>query len=463
MTIQDRPAPAFPEEERRDNRLDLLDQAFYAGHRAAGQKEVMQVGWVYERDLDFDALKRFHANLGRGLLGRLIERSPLPFGRYRWVADPNSSEIDLAGSPRPRAELGDWFDERTQLPIDPESGPGWRLSVLPMTDGSTALSLVLSHYVIDGIGGAVAVSEAALGMTRDLGYPPPHSRTRLQALVSDAVATARDAPASARAFVAAVKEARRRQRDVARLEQARPVTLPNRYTGEPVILPSVWIQVDLNEWNARAQALGGTGNTLAAALTAKLDQRMGRTHGDADEVRMLLTVNNRTMDDVRAVAVSFARIGIDPAGVTTDLRGARASIKLGLKAFQEAPDESAHLVAMTPFTPQRGWRHLVEYALSDPERPAVCSTLGDTGPAAIRPDGTLCDSAFARGASQHLTRQWLERMGSQLHVYYGTAVEINKAGIYVSAYQAGSVDTKPALRELIVRTLAEFGLAAEIV
>ena len=463
MTVQNRPSSTCAAHERADNRLALLDQAFYAGHRAAGQKEVMQVGWVYNRAIDIEAIERFNRNLGQGLLGRLIERSPLPFGRYRWVADVRPTTIDFAGSPRSRSDLGDWFDERTQLPIDPEAGPGWRLSVLPMTDGSTALSLVLSHYVIDGIGGAVAVTEAALGMTRDLGYPPPQSRTRLQAMAADARAAAHDVPQSARAFVAAVKEARRRRRDVARIEQGPPVTLPADGTGEPVILPSIWIQVDLNEWNARAQTLGGTGNTLAAAFTAKLDQRMGRQHGTADDVKILLTVNNRTMDDVRAVAVSFARIGIDPTGVTTDLQEARAAIKRGLKAFKEAPDESAHLVALTPFTPRRGWRHLVEYALSDPEHPAVCSTLGDTGPAAIRPDGTLCDSAFARGASQHLTRNWLDRMGSQLHVYYGTAAEINKAGIYVSAYQDRSVDSKPALRELVVHTLAEFGLTAEIV
>ncbi len=44
----------------------------------------LQVGWLYEHAVDFDELKRFHYNLGYGLLGRLIERSPLPFGRHRW-------------------------------------------------------------------------------------------------------------------------------------------------------------------------------------------------------------------------------------------------------------------------------------------------------------------------------------------------------------------------------------------
>jgi hypothetical protein len=56
-----------------DNRLALTDQAFFAGHRAAGQKEVMQVAWLYERPVDMDHLRRFHRNLGSGLLGRRIE------------------------------------------------------------------------------------------------------------------------------------------------------------------------------------------------------------------------------------------------------------------------------------------------------------------------------------------------------------------------------------------------------
>ena len=72
---------------RPDDRLALVDQAFFAGHRAAGQNEVMQVVWLYKRPVDFDGVRRVYRNLGYGLLGRRIERSPLPFARYRWVLD----------------------------------------------------------------------------------------------------------------------------------------------------------------------------------------------------------------------------------------------------------------------------------------------------------------------------------------------------------------------------------------
>jgi hypothetical protein len=464
VTIEDRAARASDADAPQDHRLALMDQAFYAGHHAAGLKELMQVGWLYERAVDLDGLERFRDKLSQGMMGRLIERSPLPFGRHRWVSDPRPAEIDIAKSARPRAELDDWFDERTQLPIDPESGPGWRISVLPLTDGSTAISLVLSHYVIDGIGAAVAVTEALWGVSRDLDYPPPRSRSRLRASIQDARETARDAPAVARAFVAALKEARRRRQDVvhSQAQASLPGAGPTSDADQPVIVPNVWIRLKQDEWNSRAEVLGGTTSTLAAAFTAKLDEHMGRQHGDADDAIMLLTVNNRTASDTRAVAVSFVRVGIDPTKVTTDLGEARAAIKQALKGAQQAQDESAELVALTPFTPKEAWKRLVDYAVSDPERPAVCSNLGDSGPAAPRPDGTLCHSMFARGASQHMTQQWLERTGSQLHVYVGTSTEMNQVGVCIRAYHPGSITTKSALRELAVRTLAEFGLTGEI-
>ncbi len=464
MSIQDRPTRATNGAAQRDNRLDLMDQAFYAGHRAAGQKEVMQVGWVYHRPVDIDALKRFRRELGKGMMGRLIERSPLPFGRYRWVSAPEASALDIATDVRPRDELGTWFDECTQLPIDPESGPGWRINVVPLSDSSTAISLVLSHYVIDGIGAAVAVTEALLGLPRDLGYPPPRSRSGLRALGHEAAETARDLPAVGRAFAAAVKEARRRQKDVvhSQAQASLPAAVPTSGAQELVIAPNIWIRLRLDEWNARAEALGGTASAMAAAFTARLDRHMGRQHGNAEDVRMLLTVNTRTMDDARAVAVSFVRVGIDPDAVTTDLSAARAAIKQALTDAKDAEDESADLVALTPFTPKRAWKHLIDYAVSDPERPAVCSNLGDTGPAASRPDGTLCDAMFARGASQNVTRGWLERTGSQLQVFVGTSTEMNQVGICIRGYQPGSVTTRSELRELAERTLAEFGLSGDI-
>lgn len=446
---------------RSDNRLALLDQAFYSGHRAAGQKEVMQVGWLYEHPLDLDELKRFHRDLAYGLLGRRIERSPLPFGRYRWVSDRQPSELDIAERARPRAEVGDWLDECSQLPIDAESGPAWRLSVLPLTDGSTAVTLVMSHYVIDGLGGVIAVTLAILGDTRDYGYPPPRSRKRLHALLQDAGEAARGTPAAGRALVAALREAQRRRRDGAPSVASRGVVGTETELDEPVLVPGISLHIDIDQWDSRAAALGGTESTLAAALTAKLGEHMGRRKSDG-EVTIWLLVSQRTATDTRAVAVSFARASIDPTHVTSDLGAARTAIKNALQTLRETPDQAMELAPMTPFTPNRTWRQLVDYALDDPDQPAVCSNLGEAGPVVTRPDGTHAEYAYVRGRSQHVTRRWVERTGGQLQVFYGRASELNRICIHILGYQPGGVTTRPALRDLVARTLAEFDLTAEI-
>ncbi len=468
MPVRIRPARASFDsrasngDARPDNRLALVDQGFFAGHRAAGQKEVMQVVWVYEHAIDFDGLRRFHHNLGYGLFGRRIERSPLPFGRHRWVSDPGPSDIDIAECARPRAELSDWADERSQLPADPEWGPGWHLGVLPLTDGSTAVSLVASHYLLDGLGFLGAIVEALLGNTRDLGYPPPRSRTRLRAVVQDARQTARDAPEVARALVAAAKLARRRRHDTAPSPAPRPVALRGGDGDDAVVVPGITIGIDLDDWDARAKALGGTSNTLAAGLTAKLGERMGRRRAGDGAVTLQLPMSERTEGDTRAIAMSVARVSIDPTRVTTDLRDARTAIKQALKTRRETPDESLQLAPLAPFTPKRTWKRGVDAAFADPDRPVVCSNLGDVGSVVGWLDGTHCEYAYARGTRQHVTRQSLERTGGQLQLLSFRTPVLGKIFIHVLAYQPGAENTKPALRELAARTLAEFGLTGEI-
>ena len=58
------------------------------------------------------------------------------------------------------------------------------------------------------------------------------------------------------------------------------------------------------EWDARAQSLGGTSNTLLAGLAARLAQGMGRVGTDGS-VRVAMPVNERTADDTRANAGSW--------------------------------------------------------------------------------------------------------------------------------------------------------------
>ncbi len=450
-----------------DNRLALLDQALFAADHAAGHEAVMQCVWVYEHAVDFDGLRRFHRNLGRGLLGRLIERSPLPFARHRWVSDAGPPDIDIAESPRPRTELSDWVDERSQLPTDSESGPAWHLGVLPLTDGATAVSLVVSHYIIDGFGLALAIADAVLGNTHDLGYPPPRSRTRSHAMVQDARQTAQGAPEVGRALVAAAKMARRQLRDIsrspafsARPPVSRPVANSAGGADDGVVLPAVTIRIDVDDWDARAKALGGSSNTLAAGLTAKFGERMGRRRAGDGAVTLQIAMSDRTEGDIRANALAFARVSLDPVPVTTDLRDAGAAIKQALSTQRETPDESLELLPLSPLTPKWALKRLADGAGADPDLPLFCFDLGDLGSVMGRLDGTDAESVTARGTVQHLTRQRLERLGGQMELVCGRIDD--KIAITIIGYQPGAENTKPALREVAAHMLAEFDLSGEI-
>lgn len=419
----------------------------------------MQVVWVYEHDIDFDGVRRFHHNLGYGLLGRRIERSPLPFARCRWVLDQEPPDIDIAERARPRSELSDWADERAQLHIDPERGPGWHLGVLPLEDGSTAVSLVVSHYILDGIGLVGAILDAIGGNERDLGYPPPRSLNRLATLGQDARQTVRDAPEVARALVTAAKQLRGRRNNSARPAALGPAR-PTAGDDDVIVIPYVTICVDVDEWNARAKDLGGTRKTLVAGFVAKLSERMGRRRADDGTVILRLPISERTEGDTRANAVSFASVSVDPTRVTTDLCDVRAAIKQALNTLPEAPDESLQLSWLTPFIPKRIVKRLDDGLPADPDVPVFCSNLGDVGSLACRLDGSNAEYVTGRLATQRLTRQRLERMGGLMTLQSWCLPD--KIVITVGAYQPDAENTKPALRELAARTLDEFELTGQV-
>ncbi|ORB60303.1 hypothetical protein BST47_30050 [Mycolicibacterium tusciae] len=474
-------SPASNGDARLDNRLALLDHFFFAAQRATGQDQVMQVVWVYEHPIDFNALRRFHHNLGYGLLGRRIERSPLPFARHRWVAYRGAEDIDIAECARPRTELSDWADERSQLSADPEAGSGWHLGVLPLTDGSTAVSLVVSHYLLDGLGLADAISDAVLGNIRDLGLPPPRSRTRLRTAAKDARQSVHDLPEVARALgavatlvrrhrrdlVAAARAARRDRDGLALSSTSRTVAIREDDGGDDVVVPGITIYIDVDEWDERAKALGGTSDVLLAGLAAKLAQRIGRRRAGDGAVTLQLPMSERTEGDTRAIALSFARVSIDPTRVTTDLREIRASVNEALGTLRQTPDAAQRVITpaalgivwLTQFAPKRAYGRLSDLMIGDPDLPVLCSNLGDFGTLICRLDGTDAEYVTTRGAS-NVTRQWLERAGGQMNLQAGRIGA--KIGISVVAYQPGAANTKPALRQLVARTVAEFDLTGEI-
>jgi hypothetical protein len=445
-----------------DNLLSYLDQAMFLGLRATGHESVMQGVWIYEHPVDMDGLRRFHRNFGHGIAGRRIEPSPLPFGRHRWVSTPGpATEMDVATVPITRAELSDWIDERAQRTVDPVRGPGWHLAVQPLTDGSTAVTLVGSHCLGDGGGALLTVYEAVTGNLRDLGYPPPGSRTRTAALAEDTRQVVRDLPELGRTLRRAARALVQRRDTVTGARDKRPTPVSTGDPDEIVREPAVAVFIDSAEWDARADALGGNSYSLLAGIGARMSQHVGRHRPGDGPVPFIVPFNDRDLTDTRANAVTLATPKIDPQNVTSDLSGVRAAIKEASTTMREVPDETLALLPVTPFIPKRAVKASANMAFGFAGLPVSCSNMGSLPDEIGRIDGTDAEYVIFRGVDRNITRRDLDQLRGLLTVVAGRVG--GTVSVAVIGYQPGEVETKAHLRELTEKTLTEFGLTGMVI
>jgi diacylglycerol O-acyltransferase len=443
-----------------DNTLALMDQASFLWARASGHVHCVQFNWVYRREIDVEGLRRTHDNLAHGLLGRLIERSPLPFGRHRWVSCHELPGIETAPPARTHAALAGWIEERAQTHVDPESGPCWHLGVLPIENYGTAVSLVASHTVVDGVGLCLAVRDAVEGVRHDLGYPPPGSRPRRRALADDARQAARGLPEVARALAAMTKLAAQNRPSRAR-SGARSAAMPLRADHDrPVVVPTASVYIDLADWDVRAQRLGGTSNALLAGFAAKLAEKFGRVRTGDNLVTLSFPVNDRTEHDLRANALKGIDFAVDAAPVTEDLRRIRGDIKQALTFGLGKFKEQERVFPLTPLVPTAIVRRLPLAAVNATDRPVGCSYYGDIDPAVACADGTEADYFSIRMLAQNLTEKSPEVAGGELYLSSGRIC--GRLFVTIRAYQPGTENSTHRLHELIVATLADFDLTGVI-
>jgi hypothetical protein len=446
--------------------LDLVDQTFFRLGQAAG---VGQSVWVYNRPVDIAGLRQFHQHLQRGRLARRIERSPLPFGRHRWVSPRDQHELGIA-TPRPREEFDAWLNEQANIPLDAEHGPGWHLAVLPFTDGGAGVSLIVTHCLTDGIGGCLAVVEAACGYDHTISWPAAGSRPRWRALREDARQTVRDIPEIRRALKSAVAAARsvKRNRRSAGSAAAASSKAPSKALSklpppiagadELITLPTATAFLDGDEWDDRAQSLGGTSNTLLAGVAARLAQRVGRVAADGS-VALAIPVNERTAaDDTRANAVTMVDITVDAAPATIDLREIRAATKQALIHHREVPDERRTLLPLVPLIPQRLIKRMVGVATGGATNVVVASNIGAAPAAANRPDGTDADYIALLSRYPGVTKAMIHQLGGLLVVH--SARVHHQVFVSVLAYQLRRPNSNDDLRRDLSSALSDFALTA---
>lgn len=444
------------------NLLSYTDQAFFVAIRSISQESIIQATWIYEHPVDVDGLRRFHRNFGYGVVGRLVERSPLPFGRHRWIAAPGAPMDIEFSETRSRNELMAWMDERSHLPVDPEWGPGWRMGVLPMTDGATAISVTVSHGLTDGLGAAARVVQALTGAPSDLGYPPPRSRTLWRALTEDLGQAAKDLPHQVRGLYALAGLARQHYKQWRREESRAQTATPYSYSEKTVVLPTVFCSVAGSEWDAVAAGIGGTSHSLLAGFAAKVGQRLGRCSPDDGYVTLLIPISVRqSLEDNRANAVAIATVKVDPRNVSTDLAPCRSLVRAAVEKARGESEQLLDGLAIVPWLPKHVVRGFTDakFRLSS-AMPVFCSNVGDLPAEMLRIDGTEAEYLFIRGTDRLVTREALEKRNGLLTIMAGRVGD--RLLISTVAYQPGWANSQEALRGVVVESFREFGIAVNI-
>ncbi|OMB95304.1 hypothetical protein [Mycobacterium colombiense] len=437
------------------NVLDLADQTLFLGERATGATSLLQCVWVYDHAVDIDGLREFHRHLGKGRLSRRIERSPLPFGRHRWVAPNDRCALEIVGTPRRRDEIDAWLAEQGTKRPDAEHGPGWHLAVLPLTDGGAAVSLVTTHCLTDGVGLCETLADAACGRDDAIRWPAAAARRRWRAVREDARQTAHDTGDVARAIGAAIRMLRQ-GRDAVQSASAEKPPAPPIAGDDRITLPMTTFFVDADEWDSRAGALGGTSNALLAGLAARLAQRVGRVAADGS-VNVGMPLNERTPGDTRANAVTNVDVTLRSSAIGTDLREIRAVIKNALIRHQDVPDERWALLPLVPLIPKRIFRRLIS-VVTGGATTVVSSNLGVLDPAVNRPDGSDADYFAMKSVYPGVTRATMHRTNGALALLSGRVH--GQVFVSVLGYQLGHRNSNEDLRQAISGVLGDFSLTA---
>ena len=447
-----------------NHRLAWLDQLAYELFRVTGRSQLMQCLWLYDREVNLEALAQTNERLSALAFNRLIEPSPLPWGRPRWVK-PARLHLPLETSPEilPRSHLLHWANQLARTPIDPVTGPAWRMAIQRFDDGSTAVSTVGSHLIIDGMGAVNAIAAAANGLLIPSTYLPQGTRGWLSASLSDARQILKDAPSTLAALRKLV-QAKFRQPKETKQPTAKTVADEAYDRSQMVELPAVAVTIASEVWDACAQRLGGQTNTLLPGFVACLASHMGR-HGSADgTITLLVPIDRRRgLDDERALAIEFRSMNVVPSGLASNLHPLNAQLKGLLRGTNKSKGNAlASLFPAISWMPRTVATALLNQMFTyDKEPPVSCSNLGTLPEGLARIDGAPCGRVLTRAVDVNVMRKDLER--SHGHLVVVASRHDKTVSLCIEACQlAPAPTTTEKLRHEVARTLADFELDAII-
>ncbi|MFE6919845.1 hypothetical protein ACFVAV_02245 [Nocardia sp. NPDC057663] len=414
-------------------RLTVVDEIFLRTHRGMGTPIALQGLWRTDDAMEPALLQAIHDRLRVGDLGRRVVCARVPGARRAWRLNTLAHPLDHIGSPLPEDAILPWADT-LGTDLDPEFGPGWRLSSAPLEDGGTVVALTCSHALADARGLihaiATALDELAEGTNHppvlttgsaatpppptlaasDVFTPPQPPPTVSPASAPPPAPTAATVSAPLPHLGAATFEklwstspsdwsdartqwatiiggtARALRRGIPRPPAtSTPDPSPNRAAH------SILLTFDATEWDATAAASGGTPNSLFIHLVANILWEIGFQQ---QVIAASLPVDTR--DEPRVDNdLAMTEISMDRSDTPATIRDkARTAYLRRMSSPAGLPEEILQVL------PDR-WA----YALSKGagERDILCSNIG-TLPEALRTVGTHhCDRVAARAIHPGLT------------------------------------------------------------
>ncbi|WP_245649447.1 hypothetical protein [Nocardia shimofusensis] len=353
----------------RTPRLGVVDEIFLRGHKGLGTPNVLQGLWRTADRVEPDLLRRLHAVLRTGDLGRRVVRSRVPGARPAWRPNQRAHPLVLASAPLTVAQALTWADGQG-ADLDPEFGPGWRLSATPLDDGGTIIALTCSHVIADARGLVLAASRALARLEADGTNAPgdsPSTPARAESEWRDAVrqwsivvgGTLRAVRGLGAHPVRAVRDAAPDRDGHARAAGA----------DDPLPVHSVAAQCEAAIWDRVAAEHDGTANSLFIQLVAETLRTAGAAHGFTwAGIEASLPVDTR--DEPRVSNdIAVTSVVVDPLDTPATLRAkARAAYEHRMSGPAGVPEEILQVV---------GDRLAHRMAAGAGERDILCSNIGD--------------------------------------------------------------------------------------
>ncbi|MBR0959266.1 hypothetical protein [Bradyrhizobium japonicum] len=437
-----------------DDVLCYMDQASFVGLRALGRGPVLHITWIYPEAIDEAAVTQFSERLTRGLLGRRLQRSPLPWGRHRWVENPAPGPVMWLRNPLPDESLHNLRRLLLDLPVDPERGPGWRLVVQALEGGGCALTMLVSHTIADMQAAGQAIADAVAGRRVDYGFTAPSGRWSPAMLASDSVESLRALPGVWRAVVALVRRARRGRAGLPRPRSRAP---SSRNCLEPAVdVPLVQVVMDAGACQRRASDLGVTSNTLIMAFVARLASQIGRVDASG-RVKLVLPVSDRHSGDRRGNALRAITVMVDPDTCRNDPQALQRDIKAALASLIRNGDDVSPLLPLIPYVPLWLARRLEREALGA-DLPVGCSLIGELPLDVNRPCGEA--SLLQISLLERYTASELERLGGLLFIPCYRVGE--RLFATVQGYGPDRVTTRAQLAPFVRAALSDMCLCATV-